>query len=250
MAVYVFRIPPLGGGGGTRGGWIIYLRVIYILAHRYTYTKLSTPCYLHKILHAFMVGWYMPGGALSSLALAGTTTATRGSGWVTKPQGIRSNHVKSKFYGPFSHSTPLKTTLKIHFFLKGFVEPIFVFVGGVTRSITNKHGKTMNWWTKLCKHHTKSDGHQGCWNIQIGHVLLNSNVNIDVWWFSYGPWSVFLVLGISCQKRRGSWMDIIFVSGTASPAYLHWKSRSETLELGWNFHVHRWMSACLRAILD
>ena len=25
MAVYVFRIPPLGGGGGgTRGGWIIY----------------------------------------------------------------------------------------------------------------------------------------------------------------------------------------------------------------------------------
>ena len=25
MAVYVFRIPPLGGGGGTRGGWIIYI---------------------------------------------------------------------------------------------------------------------------------------------------------------------------------------------------------------------------------
>ena len=49
----------------------------------------------------------MPGGALSSLALAGTTTATRGSGWVTKPQGIRSNHVKSQFlWAIYSFKTP------------------------------------------------------------------------------------------------------------------------------------------------
>lgn len=54
-----------------------------------------------------------------------------------------------------------------------------------------------------------------------------------------------------------SWVSLVKNGGVrdlhyfvdSSPAYLHWKSRSETLELGCNFHVSS-LDVCLRAILD
>lgn len=91
----------------------LYMRIstcdLYIGTHTYIY-KSATPCYLHKILHSFMVGYMHARRRALELGFGGHNDGNKRVRLGHEAsRGIRSNHVKSQFlWDIYSFKTPEK----------------------------------------------------------------------------------------------------------------------------------------------